>query len=276
MNFTFKRSYRGPLKAAILDWAGTTVDYGCRAPVRVFVEVFKRRGVEVSEGQAREPMGLHKRDHIRILSKMEPVSRQWTARHGKECGEEDIEAMFRDFIPLQLSCLAEYADLTPGTLEAVAEMKRRGMKIGTTTGYNREMLAMLLAESKQRGYVPDSSFCPEDVPSGRPAPWMCFRNAMELQIFPMEAWVKIGDTLSDIAEGLNAGMWTIGVTKVGNEIGLSPEEVARLAPEELNRRLAAAAHRFVHAGAHYVVEDLGQVPPLLDQIEARLAHGERP
>jgi phosphonoacetaldehyde hydrolase len=276
MDFVFQRSYRGPLKGIILDWAGTTLDYGCFAPAVVFVEVYKRKGVPITMEQAREPMGAHKKVHIRMISQMEAVQRKWQDVRGRLPNEEDVEAMFQDFVPLQLACLADYADLIPGTLEAVADFRARGLKIGSTTGYTTEMMEVLLREAKRRGYVPDSSVCAAQVPAGRPYPWMCLQNALNLQVFPMEAFVKVGDTLPDISEGLNAGMWTIGLAKTGNEIGLTEREISALEPEVLKRKLEKAYQRMWQAGAHYVVDSISDVPPVLDEINARLARGERP
>jgi phosphonoacetaldehyde hydrolase len=273
MEFGFRRGYRGPLRAVILDWAGTTVDYGCFAPAVVFQEVYRRRGVEVTIEEARGPMGVHKKDHIRLVSQMESVAEQWSRAHGRRPNEEDVEAMYADFVPLQIACLARYADLIPGTLEAVADFRRRGLKIGATTGYSDDMMKVLHAEAARQGYVPDSSVCATQVPAGRPAPWMCFQNAMNLQVYPMEAFVKIGDTLPDIAEGLNAGMWTIGITKTGNEMGLTEEEVASLDPEVRADRLSRASERMREAGAHFVAESIGEVPALLEEINARLRAG---
>ena len=276
MDFVFQRSYRGPLKAVLLDWAGTTLDYGCFAPAVVFMEVFKRKGVEISIGEARAPMGAHKKVHIRLISKNESVAERWEAVHGRKPNEGDVEEMFREFIPLQLACLGEYADLIPGTLEAVAEFRRRGLKIGSTTGYTEEMMDVLLAEAKRRGYSPDATVSATQVPAGRPHPYMCLQNAILLQTYPMEAIVKIGDTLPDIEEGLNAGMWTIGLTKTGNELGMTEEQVAALDPETLNAKLARPFLRMSQSGAHYVVEGISDVMPALDDINARLARGERP
>ena len=132
--------YRGPLKAAILEWAGTTVDYGCYAPAVVFIEVYKRKGVPITIEQAREPMGAHKKVHIGAISQIDAVARLWQEVHRRPCPDDDVEAMFQDFVPLQLACLAQYADLIPGTLEAVADFRRRGLKIGSTTGYTGEMM----------------------------------------------------------------------------------------------------------------------------------------
>ena len=276
MEFVFHRSYRGPLKAVILDWAGTTMDYGCFAPAVVFLEVYKRKGVPITMEQAREPMGAHKKVHIRTISQMESVQKTWEQVHGRRPTEEDVEAMFEDFVPRQLECLADYAALVPGTLEAVSDFRRRGLKIGSTTGYTTEMMQILLAEAKRRGYEPDSSVCAAQVPAGRPHPWMCLQNAMNLQIYPMEAFVKVGDTLPDISEGLNAGMWTIGLAKTGNEMGLKEQEVNALSPDAREAKLARAYQRMHQMGAHYVVDTIADVPPLVDEINARLVRGDRP
>ncbi|MFQ5792796.1 MAG: phosphonoacetaldehyde hydrolase [Acidobacteriota bacterium] len=276
MDFVFQRSYRGRLKAVILDWAGTTVDYGCYAPAVVFVEVYKRQRVPITMEQARIPMGAHKKVHIRELSKMEDVIAIWEKVHGRKPNEADVDAMFEDFVPLQLDCLADYAELIPGTVEAVAAFRKRGLKIGSSTGYIGEMMKLLLEEAKKRGYEPDASVCATDVPAGRPHPWMCLKNAMDLSVYPMEAIVKIGDTLPDIWEGLNAGMWTVGLAKTGNEMGLTEAEIKALDPEIRKTRLQRAYQRLTQAGAHYVVDGIWDVEPVLDEIQARLARGERP
>jgi phosphonoacetaldehyde hydrolase len=276
MDFVFQRTYRGPLQGIILDWAGTTMDYGCYAPAVVFVEVYQRKQVPISIAEARVPMGAHKKVHIRKISQLEPVAQRWETVHGRRPTEEDVEAMFKEFVPLQLACLADYADLIPGTLEALKDFRGRGLKIGSTTGYTGDMMTLLLKEAKQRGYEPDSTVCATDVPAGRPEPWMCLQNAMHLRIFPMEAIVKVGDTLPDIEEGLNAGMWTVGLAKTGNELGLNEAEIAKLPAEILETRLAVARQRMRQTGAHYVVDAITDVPPVLDEINARLARGERP
>lgn len=276
MEFNYRRSYRGPLQGVLLDWAGTTMDYGCYAPAIVFIEVYKRHGVEITIEEAREPMGAHKKVHIRKVSQIPTVAGKWKQAHGKACTEEDVEQMFQEFIPLQIACLADYAELIDGCLEAVQKFRDRGLKIGSTTGYIGEMMPLLLLEAKKRGYEPDSTVCATDVPAGRPDPWMCLKNAENLGIYPMESIVKIGDTLPDIYEGLNAGMWTIGLAKTGNEIGLNAGEIESLPTEELERRLNKARTRMAQAGAHYVVDGIWDCDPIIDEINARLARGEKP
>jgi phosphonoacetaldehyde hydrolase len=252
------------------------MDYGCYAPAVVFIEVFKRKRVPISVEEARAPMGAHKKVHIRKIAQLNSVRQRWQETHGRAPAEQDVEEMFAEFVPLQLQCLADYADLIPGTLEAVADFRSRGLKIGSTTGYTGEMMKLLLAEAKSRGYEPDSTVCATDVPAGRPEPWMCVQNALQLRVYPFEACVKVDDTLPGIEEGLNAGMWTIGLAKTGNELGLNADEIAKLDPADLQTKLDRAYDRMRQCGAHYVVDGIWDVPAVLDDINQRLARGERP
>jgi phosphonoacetaldehyde hydrolase len=276
MSFRYQRSYRGKIQAVLLDWAGTTMDYGCMAPAVVFVEVFKRAGVPISVEEARAPMGAHKRVHIQKITQLDSVRKRWQEKHGRLPTEKDVDAMFEAFVPLQVKCLSDYSEMIPGALKTVKAMRERGYKIGSTTGYNTEMMKVNLRDAKKQGYEPDSTVCASDVPHGRPYPYMCLQNVINLGVSPVEACVKIDDTRPGIEEGLNAAMWTIGLAVSGNEIGLPLKEVKKLPKAAFEMKRDAAYVRMYQTGAHYVVDSIADVPPCLDDIEARLARGERP
>lgn len=259
-----------------MDWAGTTVDYGCQAPTAVLRDLFSQRRVPVSDGEIRQYMGLLKVDQIRAICSLARVSAAWCETYGRVPSEEDVQKLFQDFIPRQLSCLDRYSDLIPGVAETVARLRHRDMRVGTTTGYTRPMLDALVAKAAAQGYRPDSSLCPEDVGGGRPMPWMCYENAIRLKVQPLEACVKIGDTVSDVQEGLNAGMWTIGVTVTGNEVGLTEAELNALGDADRQSRITGARRRLAAAGAHYVVDSVAECEDALDEIDARLRDGEAP
>ena len=272
----FERRYRGTVRAIVFDWAGTVLDYGSRAPAGVFVEVFKRHAVMLTPEEARGPMGMEKRAHIASLAGLPAVQRQWQAANGRAIAEPDIDEMYREFLPLQLECLPQYADLIPGTLDVVERCRKRAIKIGTSTGYARVLMDVLVPEAQRRGFAADAVVTADDVPQGRPAPWMCFENAKCLGVWPMESIVVVDDTIPGLEAGLNSGMWTVGVAKSGNEIGLSLAEIASLAPADYQRRLDAAYDRLFRGGAHYVVDSVADLMPVIDDIEARLAGGARP
>ena len=128
MDFVFQRSYRGPLKAILFDWAGTTIDYGCYAPAVVFIEVFKSKDVPISIAEARLPMGAPKKDHIRQILQIEAVQKRWQATYNQASTEADVGAMYQEFVPRQLACLTDYGDLTPGTVEAIKDARQRGLR----------------------------------------------------------------------------------------------------------------------------------------------------
>src|SRR6266542_686406 len=211
MSFTYERRYRGKIRAVLLDWAGTTMDYGCMAPAVVFVEVFKRQGVPITMEEARAPMGAHKRVHIQKITELDSVAQRWHAKHGRRPTDADVDAMFAEFVPLQLACLSDYSELIPGALDAIGEMRGRGIKIGSTTGYLAEMMDINRKDAARQGYEPDSTVCASDVPAGRPYPYMCLQNMINLQVWPVSACVKVDDTVPGVEEGLNAGMWTVGL-----------------------------------------------------------------
>lgn len=269
-------SRHNSIAAVVFDWAGTTVDHGSLAPVRTLQRVFANRQISLSEDMARRDMGLTKHDHIRLLLQEPDVMEAWQARYQRSATESDVDALYQDFIPLQMSCLLDYAKVIDGVVPVVDEIKSRGIRVGGTTGYTRAMLQELEVAAKAQGYATDRSVCPEDVGIGRPHPAMCYRLAADLQIAPLSACVKVGDTLSDIAEGRNAGMWTIGVLRTGNMVGLSERDWAQLPEREKGELLQNAETAMRSHHAHYVVETVADILPILDAIAEQLGKGVRP
>jgi phosphonoacetaldehyde hydrolase len=270
------RPYRGGLQAVILDWAGTTVDHGSLAPIRVLQKIFSDRGIAITEEEARRDMGVLKKDHIRSLLQFPRIAVEWERLYQQIPGERQVESLFADFIPQQMACLVECSTVISGVPDAVQSLRDRGIKIGSTTGYTRPLMEILLPHAARHGYAPDCGLCPDDVGAGRPFPWMIYENAIRMKVYPLEAVVKIGDTISDIEEGLNAGTWAVGVARTGNMIGMTEEQWDAFPRDEQRARLEEAHRKLLNAGAHYVIDTVAEIHPVLDQIEARLRAGERP
>lgn len=255
------------IKGIVFDWAGTTVDYGCLAPVQVFVQIFKEKGIDITLEEARKPMGLLKIDHVRALTEMPRIKEQWNTIQGRRAEEKDIQEMYERFEEELFAILPNYATPVPGCLELMEKLRHRDIKIGSTTGYTKEMMNIVATEAKKQGYVPDCLVTSDEVPAGRPYPWMCYINAMSLGIYPMSSMIKVGDTVSDIQEGKNAGMWTVGVILGGSELGLSEEEVNSLEIDELDRRIQTVKKRFMEAGADFTILELDELEEVIDKIE---------
>jgi len=264
------------VKAVVFDWVGTVIDHGSRAPVAALMCAFADACVPVTVAEVRQSMGIAKRDHIAAILRLPRVSAAWEKIHGSPPDDSTVQALYEAFIPKQTECLAAWSEVIEGVPEAVEQLRMWGVRIGSTTGYTRPMLDFLLEHARARGFSPDCAVCPEDVGSGRPKPWMCYRNAVRLQSGPLNAMVKIGDTPSDIEEGRNAGMWTIGITRTGNETGLTAAEWEALDDRARARSLSVGRKRLQAAGAHFVAQSVGESLEAIERIDERLQAGEEP
>uniref|UniRef100_H2YCL5 Phosphonoacetaldehyde hydrolase n=1 Tax=Ciona savignyi TaxID=51511 RepID=H2YCL5_CIOSA len=219
-----RKPYGGKVKAVILDWSGTTADAHVLAPAVVFAKVFDKHGVPISMKEARLPMGLRKDLHIGKILEIPEVSERWQKSKGRKPNSdpngEDVQSMFKDFVPMQLDVLGKYTSLLPGTVEAIDYLKKtHQIKIGSSTGFTKVMVDVLLAAAKDQGYCPDSSVAGDEVPNNmgfRPAPFMLYQNLNNLGVWPIHSVVKVDDTVSGVGEGLNAGCWAVGVAAYSN------------------------------------------------------------
>ena len=263
------------MAGVIFDWAGTTVDFGSLAPVRTLERVFGEAGVPIAEEEARRDMGIAKRDHIAALLKIPRVQAEWQRVRGRDLEETDIDVLYERFIPLQFDCLKNYSTVISGVPEVVETLRGRSIKIGSTTGYTRAMVDVLLTEAAKQGYQPDCSLTPEEAGSGRPQPFMIYAAAIRMQVYPLSALLKIGDTPADIHEGLNAGVWSVGVAGTGNSIGMSEPQFHALSEEERATKLQSARDHLQSAGAHYIIDTLAALPSIIAAIEIQL-NGKTP
>ena len=252
------------IEAVIFDWAGTAVDYGCFAPVQAFREAFAHYDVPVTMEETRKPMGMLKRDHIRTMMKMERVAAEWKRVHGREASEEDGEAVYAQFEPKLFSILKDYSSPKPFVLETVDTLRKMGIKIGSSTGYTDAMMDIVVKGAAKEGYSPDFWISPDGVGGkGRPYPYMIFENMKVLGVSSVKNVVKVGDTVSDIREGVSAGVWSVGVIEGSSELGLTQEEFEQMSPEQKEKECCRVEQVFRKAGADFVIDNLSQLPALI-------------
>jgi phosphonoacetaldehyde hydrolase len=258
------------IKAIIFDWAGTIIDYGCMAPTQVFIEVFGGKGINLSLEEARRPMGQAKKDHVRELMRLDSIQKQWIAKFGQIPSEYDIEAIYAELEPRLSMVVKNFSIPIPGAVDLINLLKNQGIKVGTTTGYVAEMMKNIIPLASANGLIPDCVVNSSEVPAGRPFPWMIYRNCEKMNVFPLKQMVKIGDTVADIQEGVNAGMWTIGLTKSGNELGLSLADTEKADPKWLMEKTALAGRKLLDAGADFVAEGVWDCLPVLEAINLQI------
>jgi len=273
--------YNGKVKACILDWSGTTVDAHVLAPAVVFVDAFKKHGVEITMQEARGPMGLRKDLHIKKILEIPEVRARWNKIKGSNPTPKDAENIFNDFVPMQIECLPKYSTLIPGVRETINRLKNDyNIKIGSTTGFTKKMVDVLLEKSKEHGYVPDTSVAGDEVANDmgvRPEPFMIYQNLLQLKTSPIQSVVKVDDTVSGVGEGLNAGCWAVGIAGLSNYTDIdSLEQWENMDHKERKERVDQSREILFKSGAHYVINDFTSLPDVIDDINIRLYHNEKP
>ena len=265
------------VEGVIFDWAGTTVDFGCFAPVHVFLQIFKDVGVEVTMEEARAPMGMLKKDHIRTMLLMPRIKRLWEEEYGRGFNEKDVNDLYASFEPLLLASLTEYSKPLPEVIETVQILRGIGLKIGSTTGYTDSMMKIVTAGAKEKGYEPDYWITPDATESyGRPYPYMIFRNIEALKLTAPWKVVKVGDTASDIAEGVQAGVWSVGVAVGSSQMGLGYDEFEKLSEMEKKLAIITTEQAFLKYGADFTIQSIKELPQLVERINTLIAQGKKP
>lgn len=264
------------LAAVIFDWAGTLIDFGSHAPMGAFVKLFARHGVEISIAEARVPMGLPKWDHIQTLGRQPRIAAAWADAHGRPFTDRDVDALYEEFTPMSAAAVREHAALVPGAREVVAALRARGIRVGTTTGYNRPIMEAVLPLAAEQGFELDMLVCAGDVPVGRPSPLGMYRCFLDLGVWPAHRVLKVDDTVPGLMEGRHAGTWTAGVTASGNAVGLTYDQWQALDDDARVEKLAHARSVLRDASPDFLVPTVAELLPIIDEIETRLRSGCRP
>jgi phosphonoacetaldehyde hydrolase len=262
--------------AVVLDWAGTVIDFGCLAPIRALQAAFAQEGLPITEAQARKDMGRAKLDHVAALLADPDVSRAWSSRFGAAPGPAEIRLIYARLEPLMRAEAAAHSQLIAGAAELAAWLTAAGVKIGSSTGYTREMMAGILPRAAAQGYAPEVVVCAGETKEGRPSPLPMWKALTELAAYPAWRCVKIDDAAVGIGEGRAAGAWTIGVAVSGNGVGLGLEAWNALSDTEKARLRAASDSALRDAGPDYVISTIAEAKEVILEIDRRIGSGERP
>jgi phosphonoacetaldehyde hydrolase len=262
--------------AVVFDWAGTMIDFGCLAPICALQAAFAEEGLPITEAQARKDMGRAKLDHVAALLADPDISAAWSSRFGASPGPEEIRLIYARLEPLMRTEAAAHSQLIAGAAELAAWLGGEGVKIGSSTGYTREMMAGILPRAAAQGYSPEVVICAGETKEGRPSPLPMWKALTELAAYPAWRCVKVDDAPVGIEEGRAAGAWTIGVAVSGNGVGRSLEAWTALSAPEKDRLQAASESALWDAEADYVISTIAEAQEVILEIDRRIGSGDRP
>lgn len=249
--------------AVIFDWAGTMVDFGSLAPVRALQAAFAQAGVALDDAEARHGMGLAKREHVAAILTLPQVHARWVATHGAAADEARIDELYGSLEPRLIEAAASRSELIPGAAAAAQTLQARGLRLASTTGYTRAMMASILAAAAHQGYAPELVVCAGETKTGRPSPLMVWKALVELGVWPAATVVKVDDAPVGVMEGKSAGCFTVGVAASGTLLGLDLDDYHALPTDERGRRLALARAALEAAGADLVIDTVADLPAAL-------------
>ncbi|WP_433348147.1 phosphonatase-like hydrolase [Microtetraspora malaysiensis] len=223
------------IELVVLDMAGTTVEeHG--AVYEALAEAVTAAGGRPTEADIQRWMGASKR---------EAITRLLAESTGHDPDEATVDAAFADFrARLDKAYRDRPPTPLPGVPEALARIRAAGVKVALTTGFDREVTTELLATLGWRvapgaapvdvadGVVIDASVCVDDVPVGRPAPYMIFRAMEATGVWDVARVAVAGDTVRDLQAGTNAGARLVVGVLTGklDAVGLGAERHTHLLP----------------------------------------------
>lgn len=181
----------------VLDMAGTTIEQGHEI-FSAFESALEQNGIPADEEEIRERMGASKMEVIRFF----------VERHSGKDGDSanKVESVYTDFgRTLSERYARGGARPIPGVEAAFARLREQGTKIALTTGFDRKIADVVLESVNWGRNVLDASLCSDDVPWGRPAPFMIFRAMEATGVFDVRRVMVVGDTVLDLQAGANAG-----------------------------------------------------------------------
>lgn len=264
------------LKSIIFDWAGTVVDFGSLCPIAAFQAAFLVKGITVTSKDIHRFMGIHKRDHIQAMLKLPEVAANWQVIHGRASNSGDVDSLYEIAEQRMLETVADSAAPTPYLSDALAAIHKQGLKVGSTTGYTAPLMELLVPAARRQGFAPEFWIASDQVPQGRPWPWMIYRNMEHFKVCPPLAVVKVGDTVADVEEANNAGIWSVAVVESSSLMGKSQPEFKAMPAKSRNALILQVSKQLAHAGAHFAIKNLSELPDTLEQINERLEKGQLP
>lgn len=204
---------------AVFDMAGTTINDRDEV-YRVLREATEREGARYSDETFQRYMGTEKFYAIGNL-----------LREGGIEPTEDVHNKAWEWFRAELARTYKENPPTPlpGVEDMLAGLREKGIKIGLTTGFAREIVDIILTAMGWDTGVIDTAVAGDEVEHGRPQPAQILAVMDKLGVADKAAVISLGDTESDVRSAQNAGVTSVGVL-TGH---LSREDFERLGADHV-------------------------------------------
>jgi phosphonatase-like hydrolase len=189
----------GAVDLVVFDMAGTTIeDHG--EVLTAFKAALGKNQISVSEDFLQKWRGASKKEVLRQCIE---------GQFGKESHDNPkrIDQAYADFRHLlEALYVQEGVRPIPGAAETFKWLRDRSIRIALTTGFYRKVTDLILQQVGWNSGAVEASICSDEVPRGRPAPYMIFRAMEATRADDVHHVVNVGDTALDLLSGHYAGV----------------------------------------------------------------------
>ena len=212
------------IELVVFDMAGTTVSD--KGNVNDFFrDAFLNAGMEVDAADVDGVMGYRKKEAIEIIVKK--------YKPGSENDADFIDGIHEDFTKQMVNFYETNEGLSPLPFaeKVFRELQENKIKVALNTGFTRAITAPILKRLgwDQAAFI-DEVICSDEVPEGRPHPYMIEKLMKDLGIGHAENVAKVGDTKVDIEEGRNTGCGIVIAVTTG---AYTKEQLAKYHPDHI-------------------------------------------
>ena len=258
------------IKAVIFDLGGTLIDKFSLSPLVNLSKAFKQRNIVIPNRIIAQDMGKKKCDHIYSISREPFFYEQFKDVYKRDPNDSDLGDIYSIFCAFQGADLRKKQELIPETKVVMNYLREKDIKIGITTGFNKEQMDLVLDRLNKEDIFPDSavsSSCIDDL--SRPNPFMIYRNMDLLGITNPTEVIKIDDTAVGVQEGLNAGCISVGVARWSINMGvLTIKERDKLEDDDskyiIRNKLVKSRDILQKSGATHVIDTLDELPIIIE------------
>ena len=263
------------IRACIFDLGGTIVDRYSVSPFFSLKRAFMKNNIKISDRVILKDMGMSKNEHIRKILSDKYVERNWFLEYGKFPEPNDTDMIYEDF-KIEQNKLSKVINILPETKSTFEYLKERNVKIGITTGFDKENMDLILSRMEDYGLHVDGAVSSTCLLRSRPYPDMMNKLKGDFNIENNYQIVKFDDTPIGIKEAKNGGFWSVGVVKWSTLMEIvEPEDVmgvGLMASDEYNKRLMNARKTLIDSEADFVVNDLTEINNVFKEVHRSILY----
>lgn len=183
----------------VFDLAGTTIRDDDATVLECFLAASREAEIRADRAEMNAWMGAAKKQVFQHFSRRmggDEATVETRAERGYQAFQRNLEERYR----------TGPVEALPGIERCFERLKACGVRVAASTGFYRRVVDILFARLGWDRGVIDACVASDEVPRGRPAPFMIFSAMTKLGVESVARVAKVGDTPFDLHEGRNAGV----------------------------------------------------------------------